>query len=79
MEDLTLDKMDKLLKNETWTRQVLLIQSYIPTVSIQTGNYSHAPQVGIIPHSSTFISQMLCVIRSHFAAFFSTGSIKSNI
>lgn len=50
IEKMQLHTLDTLLREDTWGRQVMIIQGYVPTVSIQTGNYSHAPQV-----SSCFI------------------------
>lgn len=44
-EHLTLKTLDMLLRNETWRLQVLIIQGYIPTTSVQTGAYSKLPQV----------------------------------
>jgi len=45
IEKMQLHTLDTLLREDTWGRQVMIIQGYVPTVSIQTGNYSHAPQV----------------------------------
>lgn len=44
-EDLALNVLDNLLRNEVWTKQVLIIQSYVPTVSVQTGVYSSTKKV----------------------------------
>jgi hypothetical protein len=38
-EDLDLSRFDILIRNEAWRSQVLLMQSYIPTLSIHTGRY----------------------------------------
>ena len=45
IEKMQLHTLDTLLREDTWGRQVMIIQGYVPTVSIQTGNYSHAQQV----------------------------------
>jgi hypothetical protein len=42
---MTLNTLDILVRNEQWRKQILLIQGYVPRKSLQTGNYSHAPQV----------------------------------
>lgn len=44
-EEMTLNTLDILVRNEQWRKQILLIQGYVPRKSLQTGNYSHAPQV----------------------------------
>lgn len=44
-EELALNVLDNLLRNEVWTKQVLIIQSYVPTVSVQTGIYSSTKKV----------------------------------
>lgn len=45
IEKLTLRTLDTLLRDDSWGRQVMIVQGYIPTVSIQTGNFSPQPQV----------------------------------
>jgi hypothetical protein len=42
-----LSVLDNLLRNDVWLKQVLIVQSYTPTVSIQTGAYSATRKVGI--------------------------------
>ena len=44
-ENLTQDELDRLLRDRMWTKQVLLLQAFVPMISLQTGAYSHAPQV----------------------------------
>ena len=54
IEKMQLHTLDTLLREDTWGRQVMIIQGYVPTVSIQTGNYSHAPQVRFFLFFSAF-------------------------
>lgn len=44
-EVLTAAKLDKLLRNDSWRLQVLMIQGYVPTVSMHSGLYSKQPHV----------------------------------
>eukprot|EP01038_Epipyxis_sp_PR26KG_P004789 gene4789-6716_t len=45
VEDMNLHTFDVLIRNETWRLQVLMIQAFVPTLSILPGNYSIEPQV----------------------------------
>jgi len=39
-EDVSLRTLDVLLRNDTWRPQILIMQAYIPSLSIQAGRYS---------------------------------------
>jgi len=39
-EDVSLRTLDVLLRNETWRPQILIVQAYVPSLSIQGGRYS---------------------------------------
>lgn len=45
IEHLPLHTLDLLMRNETWRLQVLIVQGFVPTLSMQTGMYSKEPQV----------------------------------
>ncbi len=39
-EDVSLRTLDVLLRNDTWRPQILIVQAYVPSLSIQGGRYS---------------------------------------
>lgn len=44
-EDLTLFAYDELIRRETWRYQLLLVQGYIPVMSVQSGYYEVVTKV----------------------------------
>jgi hypothetical protein len=60
VEDLSMKTLDILMRNETWRMQVLLVQGYVHTLSIQTGNFSITPKVN---HFSIhlFLDNLPCI------------------
>lgn len=44
-ENLTLQKFDLLIRNETWRNQLLFLQGYVPAVSTQSGYFGAQKKV----------------------------------
>jgi hypothetical protein len=45
VETLNSKTLEILLRNEAWRMQIVMIQGYVPTISVQSGIYSQKPQV----------------------------------
>ena len=50
-ENLTLQKFDLLIRNETWRNQILLLQGYVPALSTQSGFFGAQKKVCSIKNS----------------------------
>lgn len=61
-ENLNLKTLEILLRNDAWRLQILMIQGYVSTTSIQTGVYSKKPNVS----DCLLCSHCLCFITSSF-------------
>jgi hypothetical protein len=45
IEDVSLATFDILIRNDSWKKQVMLVQGFVPSLSLLSGNFSSEPQV----------------------------------